>query len=261
MKTGTGYALITGASSGIGRALAFEFATHGHSLVLAARRRDLLEELASELTRNHQIDVRCLASDLTAPGAPAALQKELEEAGIQVEILVNNAGIGKAGPFSRYPLESDLGMIDLNVRVPLELCKRFLPGMVDRKSGRILNVASTAAFQPGPNLAVYYASKAFLLSFSEGLSRENRDTGVSITALCPGPTRTEFHARAGMLKSRAIHGRNLPPAAEVAAYGYRAVMRGKPVAVHGFLNRVLVTLLRLAPRSWVREVMHRIHAP
>ncbi len=260
MQVGTGYALITGTSSGIGRALAREFAQRGHALVLVARRRDLLDELASELTRDNNIDAHCVTCDLMGPGALASLQAELDEAGIEVEILVNNAGIGKAGQFVDYPLDSDLGMLDLNVRVPIELCKRFLPKMIERGRGRILNVASTAAFQPGPRLAVYYASKASLLSFSEALSRECKGTGVTVTALCPGPTRTDFHAQAGMLQSRAIRGRRLPSAAEVAAFGVEALMKEKVVAVHGLLNRGFLALGRLVPRSWAREVIYRIQA-
>lgn len=260
-ETTLDYALITGSSSGIGRELARVFAEHGHHLVLIARRGDRLQDLAGELRRKHGVEIRCFDSDLTATGTVEQIAAALEKAGIAIDCLVNNAGIGHAGPFSQQSLDTDLQVLELNVRVPVELCRRLLPGMLERGKGRILNVASTGAFQPGPRLALYYASKAFLLSFSEALSRELRDSGVTVTALCPGSTQSEFHVRAGMSHFRTIFKRKLPTSAEVARYGYQALMQGRPVAIHGGLNRILVFSTRFLPRSWVREAIHWLQQP
>ncbi|HEX7506237.1 MAG TPA: SDR family oxidoreductase, partial [Polyangia bacterium] len=181
-------ALVTGASAGIGRALARLAAKDGHDLVLVARRRDRLEELSAELTAAHGVQVTVIAADLSDHAAPAAIAERLRSDGKHVDFLINNAGFGSCGPFSQAVLDREVEMIHLNIRALVQLTHLFLPEMLARRSGRILNVASVAGFVPGPYMATYYASKAFVLSFTEALSAELLGTGVSITASCPGPT-------------------------------------------------------------------------
>lgn len=245
-------ALVTGASVGIGRAFAEELARRGHDLVLVARNQDQLDEAAEQLRRRHSVTVEVLAADLTISSDLAEVAARLASEGDRgVDVLVNNAGRGSHGPFASCDLEDQLGQIDLNVRALVHLTHAALSVMVGRGSGRILNVASVAGFQPVPNESVYAATKAFVLSFSEGLSEELRGTGVTLTALCPGFTRSEFQERAG------IDARSLPAvlwqdAPEVAVAGLDALMAGRAVCVPGPVNKVLGGLTRLAPRSVVR---------
>ncbi|HZC76160.1 MAG TPA: SDR family oxidoreductase, partial [Ktedonobacterales bacterium] len=191
-------ALVTGASSGIGEELARLFARDGYDLVLVARGKTQLEALAAELRQRHGVSLTVLATDLAQPAAAQAIYDELTRAGITVDVLVNNAGYATYGSFTEIPAETELAMLQVNMAALTHLCKLFLPPMVRRGSGRVLNVASTAAFQPGPLMAAYYASKAYVLSLSEALANELRGTGVTVTALCPGPTRSGFQSRAKM---------------------------------------------------------------
>ena len=199
---GTGWTLVTGGSVGIGAALADVFAEHGHNLILVARNRERLETRAKDIQQKFRVQVTCIAEDLADPAGPRRLHEAVTGQGLDVHHLVNNAGVGLYGKFAKTDLQAELKMIQLNLTSPVELTKRFLAAMVERRSGRILNVASTAAFVPGPWMSIYYASKAFLLSFSESIAYELKPSGISVTTLCPGPTESEFKARAGSERSR-----------------------------------------------------------
>jgi short-subunit dehydrogenase len=251
-------ALITGASSGIGLEFAKLLAAAGHDLVLVARRKPELEALAATLER--ELGTRChiVVTDLAQPGAATKLARSIEDAGIELEILINNAGFGVYGMFTTTDLQAELDMIQVNIVALTELSKLVIPGMVARGRGRVLNVASTAAFQPGPLMAVYYASKAYVLSLSEALAVELEGTGVSVIAFCPGPTESGFQAAAGIGKSKLAGG--LPSSAEVAAIGMRALERGTTVAIAGTRNWWLVQSVRLLPRKWVARLVRRIQA-
>lgn len=249
--------LVTGASGGIGAELAREYAGHGHPLVLVARSKGTLDSFAEELRKAHRVEVRTIALDLAAPGAVERLVAELDAARVQVEVLVNNAGFALYGAFAETDWAKESEMIQLNVVTLTALTKKLLPGMVTRRRGRILNVASTAGFLPGPLMAVYYATKAFVLSFSEALAEEVRGTGVTVTALCPGPTRTGFQARASMEGSKLVSGKRLPDAAEVARAGYEGAERGAAVVIPGLENRFQVGLVRFLPRSMVSRIVHK----
>jgi short-subunit dehydrogenase len=250
-----GTALITGASSGIGLELAKLFARDGYDLVLVARRRDKLDALGEDLRRRHGIGFRAIAADLADPAAPAEILRQLAAASVAVDVVVNNAGFGELGPFAETDLETARGMIQVNVTALTVLTKLFLPGMLARRRGRILNVASTAGFAPGPLMAVYYATKAYVISLSEALAEELRVSGVSVTVLCPGPTLTEFQAVAHMESTRLFR---LPgvamDAGAVARAGYAGLMRGKRMVVPGLFNRALPLVIRLSPRAMVVRV-------
>lgn len=253
-------ALITGASSGIGLELAREFARHGHDLVLVARRAERLEEIATSLRSEHGVEVCVLAFDLSVLENGRALHGVLAERGIQVDYLINNAGFGSYGPFVDGDSDRQQEMIALNIAALTQLTRLFVPAMVARRSGCVLNVASTAAFQPGPMMAVYFATKAYVLHFSEAIANELKDTGVSVTALCPGSTESEFASSANAERSLIFTMRTLPSSAAVARYGYRAVHKQKRVAVHGALNRLLVQLVRFTPRALVTAIARRMMA-
>lgn len=239
--------LITGASGGIGLELAHVFAAHGHPLILVARSADKLEELARALRDRYKVAVEVIPFDLGALGAAERLQAEVAERGLTVEILVNNAGFGLYGSYLELEGAQEQAMIQLNIGVLTDLTKRFLPGMVERKRGGVLNVASTAAFQPGPGMAVYYATKAYVLSYSEALHHELQGTDVTVTALCPGPTRSGFQSVAGFGQKPAIE-RVMMEARPVAEQGYAAFMRGEAVRIPGFMNKLGAFSVRLAPR-------------
>ncbi len=248
-------ALITGASAGIGLELARVFAANKHDVVLVARRKDHLEKIAREISREHGVGAAVIAADLSRPeGAREVFEKARD---LRIDILVNNAGFGHWGRFDRLGLEEQLGMVALNVTALTELTYRFLRAMAAAGRGRVLNVASTAAFQPGPYMAVYYATKAFVLSFSEALSEEFRGTGVTVTALCPGPTASEFQARAKMEDSPLLK-LGVMSSASVAAAAYTGLVRGHAVVVPGFQNRMGVQALRISPRAVVRRVIGAI---
>jgi len=250
-----GTALITGASSGIGLELATLFARDGYDLVLVARRRDKLETLGEDLRQQHGIRFTVIAADLADPTAPAEIVRHLAAASIAVDVLVNNAGFGELGPFANTDLETARRMIEVNVTALTVLTKLFLPGMLARRRGRILNVASTAGFAPGPLMAVYYATKAYVISLSEALAEELRGSRVSVTVLCPGPTLTEFQTVAHMESTRLFR---LPgvvmDAGAVAKGGYAGLMRGKRMVVPGLLNKVLPLVIRFSPRAVVVRV-------
>jgi short-subunit dehydrogenase len=246
-------ALITGASGGIGYELAKLFARDHHDLVLVARSADKLASVASEL-QTHGVTVKTIALDLAAQPAPRFLFDQLQREGVAVDILINNAGFGVFGEFARMPEEAILGQLDLNIRALTELTRLFLPTMVARRSGRIMNVASTAAFQPGPLMAVYYASKAYVLSFSEAIANELRDSGVTVTCFCPGATHTGFAKRAGTEKSRLFQQVGAMNAEKVALDGYRALMEGRPLAISGMHNWIVAQSTRFAPRKLVTAI-------
>ena len=252
-------ALITGASGGIGLELAKLFAQNGCHLVLVARREETLKTLGREWESQYGIEVTEIATDLGRVSAPDDVAVRLLRERIQVDIVVNNAGFGVYGSFATTDLKAELDLIQVNITALTHLTKLFLPGMVSRGYGKILNVASTAAFQPGPLMAIYYASKAYVVSFSEALASELRGTGVTVTALCPGPTRTEFHVRAGIGHTKLMSGQGMT-ARSVAVEGYDGLMRGDAVVIPGFRNRLLATLVRWLPRTLVVESVKRIQA-
>jgi short-subunit dehydrogenase len=241
--------LITGASSGIGLELAHEFAAHGHPLILTARVSQELIHVADELKRTYGVTVHTIARDLEEAGATDDIAAELASQGLQVHILVNNAGLGFRGNFWEIPLENDLSMLRVNIGAMLRLTKLFVPDMLRRGSGRILNTASVASFEPGPTLAVYHATKAFVLSLSEALATELKDSGITVTALCPGPTDTDFFPKADMVDTRAFQQAVVMGPQKVAEIGYEATMRGERVIVAGTVNKLLVFSRHLMPES------------
>lgn len=252
MSAGT--ALITGASSGIGLELAKLFARDGYDLVLVARRREKLQTLGAELGRQHGIKSRAIAADLADPAAPAEIFRQLAAASVAVDILVNNAGFGELGTFATIDVEVERRMIEVNVSALTVLTKLFLDGMLARGRGRILNVASTAGFAPGPLMAVYYATKSYVISLSEALAEELRGSGVSVTVLCPGPTITEFQSVAHMESTRLFKMPGVMNAESVARAGYAGLMRGKRMVVPGLINQVLPLVIRFSPRAMVVRV-------
>ncbi|MGA9497334.1 MAG: SDR family oxidoreductase, partial [Terriglobales bacterium] len=229
----------------------------GYNLVLVARSADKLRQLASELEKTHGTRSLILAVDLTEPGAPAYVLDQTTRADIHVDVLVNNAGFGQYGKFVENDLEECLRQIQLNVTTLTHLTRLYLPAMIERKSGRILNVASTAAFQPGPLMAVYYATKAYVLHFSEAISNELQDTGITVTCLCPGPTETEFQKRANISGIR-LSKYGTMDARTVAEDGYRALIAGKTVAISGFRNWLIAQSVRFAPRRMVAAVARKL---
>lgn len=255
-----GYALITGASAGIGADFARLFAKDSHSLVLVARRRDRLESLAAELkAQNSAIDVVVIDMDLSSKGAATQLFQDLQKRNIFINFLVNNAGFGSNGAFSKLPLNKELEMIDLNVRVLTELTHLFLQPMIQKKSGHILNVGSTAGFQPGPYMATYYASKAYVNSFSEALSEELKGTGVSCSVLAPGATATEFFDTAKMKSAIMVKNMVLASSTQVAKLGYEGMKNKKALIIAGCLNSILVFSVRFSPRWLVRKIAATIN--
>jgi uncharacterized protein len=250
-------ALITGASSGIGYELAGLFAKSGHDLVLVARNEQRLARLAEELRQRFGVNVTVLVKDLSSAAAAEEILVELQNRSLHVDILVNNAGFGEYGPFHETSLERDLQMIQVNVTALTQLTKLLLPGMLKRNSGKILNIGSTASFAPGPFVAVYSASKAYVLSFSEAPAEELKGTGVTVTVLCPGSTETEFAERAKMTDSRIFQGR-LMSARKVAEIGFRALIEGKTTVIPGRANKLLVFSQRFAPRKMVARISRNL---
>jgi hypothetical protein len=243
---------------GIGRELAKLFAADHYDLVLVARDAARLANFTNDLQQQFGIKAKSFPIDLAASSAPQFVFDQLSRENIAVDVLVNNAGFGKLGAFAEVSIEDSLGQIQLNIVALTHLTRLFLGPMLEGRSGRILNVASTAGFQPGPNMAVYYATKAFVISFSEAIASELRGTGVSVTCLCPGATDTNFQKIAGTEETTLF--RHLRPmdAATVARDGYRALMKGKPLAISGFRNWLLTESLRLSPRRLVTEVSRKI---
>jgi short-subunit dehydrogenase len=248
-------ALVTGASSGIGAAIATELAKRGHDLVLVARRETALRELAQALQK-HGACCHVMAHDLTAPGGVKALVEQLNQAGVSPDVLVNNAGLGLIGNHIDNPWDDEKRMIDLNMLALTELTHALLPGMVKRGQGKVLNVASTAAFQPGPGMAVYFASKAYVLSYSEALHHELRHKGVTVTALCPGPTDSEFVAVASKHRKISLADRvPFASAQSVALLAVESMMRGQAIVVPGLVNKLGVWSTRFTPRWLLRHIV------
>jgi len=250
-------ALITGASGGIGYELALLFARDGFDCILVARNQDKLQALATRLEREHRVKTLVVAKDLSRASAVDEIYEEVTAASMAVDVLVNNAGFPVFGLFSETDLQDELEMLQVNVVALTALTKLLLKGMVERRAGRILNLASTAAFLPGPLMAVYYASKAYVLSFSQALANELQGTGVTVTALAPGPTRTGFQKRGVMEDSRLVQGQ-IADAASVALAGYRGLMSGKTLVIPGFANKLIPWVGRLSPRGMVTRVVRRL---
>ncbi|RQW07489.1 MAG: SDR family oxidoreductase [Calditrichaeota bacterium] len=250
--------LITGGSSGIGYELSKLFARDGYNLILVARSKQRLQEIRRELEHDFAVSVKVISMDLSDPEQPIRLYEILCRENIAVHILVNNAGFGLLGDFRNTPLQRELELLRVNEMAPLILTKLFLPGMLERGEGRILNVASTAAFVPGPRMAVYYASKAHILSMSEALASELKDTGITVTVLCPGPTRTGFQKTAGQ-KGANVLKFSVMEADRVAGDGYRGLMRGKKVVLPGILNKTSAFFARYAPHVLTLPVLKYLH--
>ena len=248
MSAGQPVALITGASAGLGAEFARQLSKRGLRLVLVARRKDRLEALAAELG-----NARAVAADLAEAGSADRLVADIEAAGEHVDLLVNNAGFGLKGRFAELDATRQRQMIDLNIGALTDLCRVVAPGMIERKAGGILNVASTAAFQPGPGMAVYFATKAYVLSFTEALHEELKPHGIRVSALCPGPTRTEFGAVAGFGENGAFD-RYSADAASVVRAGLEGLDKNRAVVVPGFLNKVGASSTRFVPRPLVRKI-------
>ena len=253
-------ALITGASSGIGKALAENFAKDGYHLVLAARSVAKMQALADDLQKRYAIAVTVIGADLETNDGAAKLHAEVKAREITISALANNAGYGSFGEFKDSALQTELAMMQLNMNTVVVLTKLFLPDLIATR-GKVLNTASTAAFQPGPYMAVYCATKAFVLSFSEALAAELQGAGVTVTALCPGPTTSGFQDKADMQASALVKGKKLPTAEEVAAAGYAAMKRGQRVFVPGVMNWLIAQSVRFTPRSMVTSLVMQLSKP
>lgn len=247
--------LITGASGGIGYELAKLFAQNRDNLVLVARSENKLNEIKRNFEQNYQVIVKVLSKDLSQPNVAAQIFNELERERIEIDVLINNAGFGNFGEFVDSSWEKESDMMQVNMIALTQMTKLFLKEMVERRRGKIVNVASTAAFQPGPLMAVYYATKAYVLSFSEAIANELEGTGVTVTALCPGATESGFQQASAMEESRLVKGRKLPTAEAVAKYAYKAMEKGEVVAIHGLFNWIAANIIRFLPRKVVTDVV------
>ena len=254
------YTLITGASSGIGMELARVFAKNNHNLILVARSAEKLEELKKEIENDSEVVAEVIPTDLARPEAAEKLYEQIKHKNLHVDILVNNAGFGDHGLFAESDPKRNDDMIVLNVLTLTKLTRLFLTEMIRLKHGRVLNVASTAAFQPGPLMSVYYATKAYVLSFSEALHEELHGTGVTVTALCPGPTQSGFQAAANMADVPLLDAMTIPTSLDVAEYAYEAMMNKKVVAVHGILNGLIAKSTAIVPRSLLRKIVKRLQS-
>lgn len=251
-------ALITGASGGIGLELARIHAQNGDNLVLVARNKIKLDVIKSELESKHPVSVFIISVDLAVADAAKELFDAVQKQNINVDYLINNAGYGDYGFFADSDWEKESRMIQLNISTLTQLTRLFLPEMIHHGGGKIMNLGSVASFQPGPLMAVYCATKAFVLSFSEALNNEVADKGITVTALCPNLTESGFVDASAMNESKMAKGRKLPTAKEVAEYGYKSMMKGRAVAVHGFMTKVMVTSERLVPRSLVVKITRKM---
>jgi uncharacterized protein len=256
MKT----ALITGASSGIGYELAKLFARDRYHLVLVARSEAKLRQIADEIAVQSGITVKTMAKDLSLANAPTEIFSELQQEGIKVDFLVNNAGFGTYGFFAETDLNAELQMMQLNMVALTHLTKLFLKDAIAQRQGKILNIASTAAFQPGPLMAIYYATKAYVLYFSEAIANELQGTGVSVTVVCPGPTESSFQATAKMENSKLVRGGNMMDAKTVAEIAYRGLMSGKTLVIPGLKNKLLAQSARFLPRIWVTKIVRNMQS-
>jgi short-subunit dehydrogenase len=228
--------------------------------VLVARNITKLNQIKTELESQYKISVHIIGKDLSLPNAPQEVYDELKHKNIVIDYLINNAGFGDYGFFYETNWEKELQMINLNITALTHFTKLFLQDMIKHKSGKIMNVASTAAFQSGPTMAIYYASKAYVLSFSEAIDNEVSDKGVTVTTLCPGPTETGFLEAAALQDSKLFKGKKIAGAKEVAEYGHKAMMQGKTVAIQGFMNRVMANAVRFIPRALAVKVVRGIQA-
>ena len=253
-------ALITGASAGLGWEFAKLFAADGHNLILVARRRDRMEALAEEIRKQYPVEILILDLDLEKHEVPSEIQRRVKQAGYTVTHLVNNAGFGQLGEFSADTLQRNLAMIELNVRALVELTGLFLPEMIERNEGHVLNLGSTAGFQPGPYMATYYASKAFVNSWSEALSYELRKTNVKITLSCPGATLTEFGDVSGAA-AKPLFFKMAASAPVIARQAYRAMKNGRRRVIHGAINRTLAAGASALPNSWALRVVNVLQGP
>jgi short-subunit dehydrogenase len=257
MKTET--ALITGAASGIGLALATEFAKHGHNLILTSRVQSELRDVAGDLTSRYNVEVGTIAADLQDPNGPEMLLDAIRREAVLVDILVNNAGLGYRGKFWEIPIENQMNIVRVNIEAVMRMTHLFLPQMIRRNQGRIMNTASIAGFEPGPLLAVYHASKAFVLSFTEALATELEDTKVTVTALCPGPTDTDFFPKAGLTDTKAFQKAHVMAPQEVAELGYKGLMRGDRTVVAGGANKAMVFARRFMTEGAQAKMNKKIY--
>jgi uncharacterized protein len=248
-------ALITGSASGIGYELACIFASKNYNLVLVDRNELKLQEIAVEFQEKFKLIIKTIVKDLSISTSPEEIFTELQQAGIKVHVLVNNAGFGTYGLFNETHLNTELEMLQVNLVCLTHLTKLFLKDMVKEGKGKILNVSSAAAFQPGPLMAVYFATKAYVLSFSEAIANELEGTGVTVTVLCPGSTISAFHERTGMADSKLVKGQKMMDAQTVAQIGYDALMRGKTIVIPGLLNKILAKSVRFVPRNLVTKIV------
>ncbi|MGI9464018.1 MAG: SDR family NAD(P)-dependent oxidoreductase [Aestuariivirgaceae bacterium] len=261
-QPGTGKsALITGASGGIGEAFTNLLAAEGYRLIITARSDDQLNRVAGVLSTKHQASVSPVALDLSKPDAAETLQNELKSRNFSPDVVINNAGFGKHGRTLDTPIQEHMNMVDLNVRCLSDLTLRLLPAMLERKRGGILNVASLAAFMPGPHMPVYHATKAYVLSFTEALASEYAGSGVTISALCPGYVQTGFQSRAGMEELPVLKFAPKLPAEEVASIGWEAFKRGDRLIIPGTVNKILAQSVRFMPRQMVSQVVRFINKP
>jgi short-subunit dehydrogenase len=251
-------ALITGASSGIGLELAKLFAREDHDLAIVARSYDKLKYIAEDLQQTYGVDVKYYAKDLSVSSTPQEIFEALQSEGRNIDVLVNNAGFGWRGAFAQMEISNALEMIQVNITTLTHLTRLLLPGMIERGHGKILNVASTAAFQPGPMMATYYASKAYVLSFSEALSEELKGTGVTVTAFCPGPTATGFGKRAGFVNEKIFGDMLSMDSYTVALDGYKGLMKRKPIVISGWKNWLGTKLVQIIPRPLPARLIKKI---
>ncbi|MGN1098433.1 MAG: SDR family NAD(P)-dependent oxidoreductase [Clostridia bacterium] len=251
-------ALITGASGGLGAELARIFAREGYNLVLVARSGEKLEALKNEVEDGFKTRAEILVKDLAEKDGAKSVFEFTNQKGIDIDVLVNNAGFGDFGPYADSGWDKQYDMIQLNITALIQLTHCYLKPMIERGGGKILNLASIAAFQAGPLMSVYYASKAFVLSFTESLSVELKGTGVTVTALCPGPTRTGFEKAANLKNSRLFKNLKTASAKQVAEYGYKKLMKNKVIAVQGIANKALICASKFAPRRLARYVVYTI---
>lgn len=251
-------ALITGASNGIGLELAKIHASQGGNLVLVARSIDKLSAIKAELEKTHGVQVKIICKDLSNKDAALEVYLEVKKEKTQIDFLINNAGFGDFGFFYETQWIKEERIIALNITSLTQFCKLFINDMMAQGGGKIMNLSSMAAFEPGPLMAVYYASKAYVLHFTEAINNELQDKNITVTALCPGPTESGFQEASSQKESKIIKGKKLPSAHEVAAYGYKAMLKGKSVAVPGLMNALLVRLVRFIPRSVLVKAIRKL---
>lgn len=250
--------IITGASSGIGLELAWILARNNNHLLLIARSKEKLQKLSQDITEKYQVSVDYLIKDLSRADSAQEVFNYCQENNLQVDILINNAGFGDFNLFINGDIKKQLAMINLNIYTLVYLSHLFLPNMIKQGHGKIMNIASTAAFQPGPLMSVYYASKAFVLHFSEAIANELKPNNITVTTICPGPTASNFKQTANLDNSRLMKKRKLPSAKMVAEFAYKAMMKGRVVAIYGFKNYLLTKLVNIMPRSIVVKIVRKL---